>query len=422
MIRRNATYRVIFLLNLVLSICSLQAIYAQQYINIDQVQSVLQSSNPVFAPVQTFVQESFSLDSTYIFINERVSDQPEWKINARLIYEYDLTYSKTTVYKSSIEGSSWTEVSRERLQYRPDGMVLESLLQVYDRSSNKYKHSQLESYDYNYLGYLSSVLTSSWEVDAWIPRTQVSHRYNDNFNLSEKINFTWIDSSGVWEPMVKVSFAYSPDENLTEETSHIWNADRLEWEANNQIWFIYDENNELIEEVSSLWSVEYQNFVPSVVTQLEFNALGQLELVSPSFLGEGGGNEIQAAAATYTNDGNLAELVVKGWDSDAQQWLPVTREENYWSSSLSGGESARSRDIVCRFVNPYTTGLPWFCENLKSSVIYSVKIFDMMGRLFHSHHFEGGSPFRIHTPLKPGFYMVVIEGGLDLHTEKILVR
>jgi hypothetical protein len=127
-------------------------------------------------------------------------------------------------------------------------------------------------------------------------------------------------------------------------------------------------------------------------------------------------------SANYDAEGNLNQVLEVLWDEDSQEWENFKRHTHYWSKRYTGNLDTRPDKIMCRFENPHTVGQPWFCESLKHDVVYSFEVYDLLGRLHYSGEFEGQDGFRIERSIPPGVYLAVIRGGLDVHTEKVVLR
>ncbi|HLV53709.1 MAG TPA: T9SS type A sorting domain-containing protein, partial [Cryomorphaceae bacterium] len=77
--------------------------------------------------------------------------------------------------------------------------------------------------------------------------------------------------------------------------------------------------------------------------------------------------------------------------------------------------------IRCYYANPYTIGSIWKCDGLKQNVQYVMDVYDLQGRVRLNVPIPEDGTFRIMGRLDEGMHLMTIRGGLDIHTEKVLI-
>lgn len=376
----------------------------------------------------------FLLDSTYVyeaFTADTAGSVEEWLLKERALHHYDGDGLENVLVRSLFDGEDWHLSERLEFTYRAGNDLEKTLKKVWSEDLQDWvKHEQL-TYSYTYAGRELEVLTEAWMTDRWTATSLSEKFYGDEDQLKRHITSRWSGDAFDWIPEEQLLYTYEAHTELpVTERLQSWSDSLRTWINEAERRFVYDEDDNIIEAVESTWSVELGDFVPVVFTEWAYNNNGQQEDVfSKPLDGFDSGNAetvmnipIFGSSATYNDDGNLNQLVTQEWDKDNETWQPVRYEKNFWSHYISGNAAVTDPDITCVYANPHTIGLPWYCESLKREVQYTLELFDITGRLYYADTFMGGNTFRIKRNIPSGMYIALITGGLDRHTEKVIIR
>jgi hypothetical protein len=369
--------------------------------------------------ISDLFQSRFLKDSTYKYVP---SAEVEWRLAEKQVYFYDHLGRVQKEERANFTEGVWYKNVRITNVYQEGSLIASEHEDVWDQFNQSWKVNLKRNYEYTSENLLSVLIESKWENDLWIPNIKKEYAYN---YLREPISETtwqrdligsdwlpdsrvlfqynsynqvkrrtvqqWDDSLQVWVNLQSTSFTYTDGDKLVSTTSLVWDETQMEWIEAKRISIIYDEDGKIlgIEEVS-------------------------LDSVEPL--------SVSSENAQYDQEGNLNSIILNLWDSEDGEWEEAKKEVHFWSEYYVPTNQGGENEIQCFFSNPYSAGLPWFCESLKTNINYSLEVYDMQGRLHFADQFRGGSVFRIDRELEPGFYTVLIRGGLDVHSEKILIR
>ena len=187
--------------------------------------------------------------------------------------------------------------------------------------------------------------------------------------------------------------------------------------------FNFDNEDNLVSSTTRTWDKFSGAWVNNSVVSIEYNSEGQ-QLRSGEEILDADNNATpnQSDIVDYDTSGNVNQRVISYWDDELGSWEVYQKQINFWSQYIRGNLHTAEKEIRCVFSNPYTIGLPWYCESLKPDVVYTLRVYDLLGRAFYSDQFLGSSSFRINQHLEPGYYIFEISGGLDKHYEKVYVK
>lgn len=372
-----------------------------------------------------FFQEQFLRDSTYVFSLPEVGSntgEPEWQISERCIYNYNNKGQVTTRMLSSLEDEIWIPSVLYTFNYNDRNELVNTLKSLWNVQLQTWEKQERDQFFYNFFGAEYETRKYRWLEDIWVPISRELKSYDTAQNLRAEVIYKWNAIENDWNPALRMLYTYDEQSLVAAETIQLWNPDIADWENQSSSDFVYDANNQLVETVASTWDSGLEVFTPEVVTIMDYNDFGMPEATESVSINETGQEGLTSLSAAYSNEGTLDRLYTQRWDAGTSAWEPYRYEEHYWSRYLTGNINATTGSIACQFVNPYEMGMPWYCNSLKEDLQYDVLVYDLLGRLYFQTQFQGGHTFNIRGAIPPGLYMVVIQGGLDMHTEKVLFR
>lgn len=372
-------------------------------------------------PNQIFKQ-IYLRDSTHSYVPQDASEDSEWILDSKEIFTYSNQGNRTiTVRSKRIEGE-WKNELRIVNAYDSDNKLSVRQSLSWSDSTSEWLNSTRLQYHYNFLGQESEVVTQKWIKGAWKFSERIEKIFADTDLIDTQISYIWNDLEHEWLEKERTLYAYSDSDLLDEVTFQVWNDSTSTWTNLTLSAYTYDENDQLIETEYSSWDESSDRYVANVLILVSYNEKGQVTGTNQTTLNGEVADLFVSQQAQYDEDGNLGDVLHSQWDAENEEWDVLKKLTHFWSRKFVGTLDGNDSKIDCNFANPYTIGLPWYCESLKENITYSVDVYDLMGRLYYSNTFSGGSSFTIHQQIPPGMYSVVIRGGLDQHTEKVLIR
>ncbi len=362
----------------------------------------------------------FLKDSTYIYSIDE--EDGSWNQDERLLFGYDIQGRILTETSFLKQDSKWGNNLLKEHLYGSNGNLETRLTRSWQEQEKTYIASEREHFYYNYLGLIEEEITEIIADEEWDLSGKTNYLYTTFGSISEKTQYNWNNELISWDPSLRVIFDYGQGENLLSETYQIWDDSSSNWVNDVSRNFSYDDQNRLIGSTRSSWNTQTQAWVSDMVQSLSYNEKGQLQS-SQQFTVTNGGNEASVSVdAEYDDDGNLGTTLFRNWNPELGEWVPVRRHDHYWNRYITGNLNSTKDEITCFYSNPHVPGLPWFCESLLVGEEYVLTVYDQTGRLHHEQIIVGGSTFRLESALENGLYVVVVRGGLTVHSEKVLVK
>lgn len=374
--------------------------------------------------VSDVIEKSFLRDSTrtYEFNNE--ASQVSWELVSSESFTYDEFGKEISKISKIINGDLYRNDMRWDNFYGLGAEVVEQNESVWSPISEDWSPTYKRQYSYNHRGQELDIFGYAYVDDMWEPDSRTSFDYNQDDNVSEETVYEWDNESGLWQEHIRTLFTYNNRASILSEVNQIWNDSLMQWENSFSRLFEYNSENQVTSTVRRDWDESVQGWKNISVLSLMYNDKGQVSSSQRDYVdAENSLSQPEhSESATYSEEGNLGELVHSVWNENSGTWDTYQKEVHFWSEYVQGNLDETEREIDCLFANPYLLGLPWFCDNLKSDVNYIVEVYDQWGRLFFQDNIQSKATFRLNGNIPPGMYNVIVRGGLDYHTEKVLIR
>jgi len=362
----------------------------------------------------------FFKDSTYFFS----SSYPEGNFNLDKKIEFIRNSQGNAIVELEFKRKQglWVQDKRHEHSLNSTGLTEFKRSQIWSPQDESFLNHQRYFYSYNGLNLVQSETIEIFIEEEWLSLERIIYTYNDQGSVTEELNAYWNTETMAWIPNQRVQYAYNENDILLSETVQFWLDESQAWENFSFKGFVYNDDNQLISLIESRWDNSFERWEESSFQALSYTALGQLMNASTYASREFQDEAQNSLEASYDDHGNLNEVIFKVWDSDSQEWTSAEKQMHFWSEHVIGNLGSSSREITCFYNNPHIVGLPWLCQGLMKGETYQVSIFTHTGELHHIQQFIGGHTFRIAKSLPNGLYLVVIDGGLTRHTEKVLIR
>ena len=360
-------------------------------------------------------------DSSYFYLNTD-SLFNDWTLNERAVYEYDNQGREYIRNISGFNEGSWIKKQQVRSSYISDFLNTRQEFAWMDAENQWIAHTK-HIYDYNYIGLVNEIKTLSFKDPEWIANTKTNFEYNSEFLVEIESRYFWDDELNEWSPDSRNLYVYNEGQDLSKDVLQVWVDSIGDWVNKTSEIFNFNNSAHLVSSTKRVWDNLQQAWINNSIFSIEYNAEGQ-PLNSAIEVLDSHNNAIptQTNSANYDGLGNVDQLLTSFWDDETGTWEVYQKQINFWSEYIYGNLHKAEKDIRCVFANPYTIGLPWYCESLKPDVLYTLRVYDLLGRTFYSDQFLGSSTFRITQHLEPGYYIFEISGGLDKHYEKVYVK
>jgi len=359
-------------------------------------------------------------DSTYIFL---MNDEDQWAMDKKHVFLYDNQGRMTIDRQDSYVGGKWHPVGRVELDYNASGLLSQRLNTLWSPIEKEFENESREHFFYNLAGRVEEKLIETSNQGQWNVSEKRTFVYNSIYLKTRETIFDWDQAELDWNPISRTLYNYNDKNRVISETIQVWVDTLASWVNQFTRDFTYDNSDQLISTTRSAWNTSIGDWVGQSVVALSYNEKGQLESTEQFSLNQEETEGIESIEAEYDDNGNLDLTVFQEWNTDEDVWEPYERHVHFWSEYLTGNLFDGKEDVQCFYANPYTVGLPWYCEGLLSDEIYTLSIFDLQGRLHHRQVIRGGDTFRPGGgDLESGLYLITLSGGLTQHTEKVLVR
>ncbi len=366
------------------------------------------------------LQASFLRDSSQTFDMTEDYNSVNWELVNSMSYQYDQFGKELSRVFKSVSNQVWRNTKRWDNFYSFGSEIAERNESVWSAELTSWTPIYKLQYTYNHRGQELDILGFEKTENGWEPNQKTTYEYDLNDFVSNETVFDWNEELVNWIANSRIVYTYNNRHSVSSETSQIWNDSLGVWENRYSRVYVYDTENRIESSVRREWNHLEQQWIELSTLSLFFNEKGQLsrsELIDDASFAPP-----HSENASYSDEGNLGELIHSVYNEDSDSFEPYEKELHYWSEHVQGNLIDGGSEIDCKFANPYLLGLPWYCDKLKSDVIYSVEVYDLWGRLFYEDTFESNATFRLNGDIPPGLYSVVIRGGLDYHTERVLIR
>lgn len=364
--------------------------------------------------------QRFLRDSTYFF--EKQESNIDFELFKKIIFDYDNQGRLLVENEFENKVDIWKKSVKRSFNYNDDGFVEYSISERWDAFSEEFENHQRTFFARNYLGLVSEEIVEIYEADEWLPYSKDEYLHNDDNKIAEELIFRWDLTSMAWQPQRRKLFEYNENNKLRSEVQQVWVDTLGVWLNTSSQDYEYNDENQLVNLLQSIWNQGLEEWVEQSFQALSYTLLGQVENANSYDVFDSDGDAKESVEATYDDYGNLNTTLFKEWNPEQDEWNSYEKHVHFWSQYLIGNLDYTNKNIECFYANPHTVGLPWYCNSLLNSETYSLSVFDHNGVLHHSQQFRGSDTFRLTKNLNNGLYMIVITGGLTVHTEKVLIR
>lgn len=377
-----------------------------------------------YFPKGDIIKTNYLRDSTYVFMSDSDIDS-NWNLRDRYIYSYDNQGRVVESVHSLLSDSmKWKFDNRLQNRYSEDQYLISQEEDYWDVKTKKWLPILRRTYSYNVVGLEDLIITEKRNANKWQLDSKVEYTYNSAYDITEEIVFARNVEDEDWDLVSRYLYSYFDNEKIKQEIYQLWNDSLEKWLNQRSQLYKYNNSDLLISTIKSNWDSNEKDWNSLSVISLTYNEKGQVMASNQNHYSTdvAGGVPIQSQESNYDTNGNIGQVVNSVWNTESKSWDLFQKQVHFWNKYVNGNLNQATDNIECLFANPYVLGFPWYCESLKANVPYTIEVFDLYGRKFFSNTFTNKSTFRITGSIPDGFYIVVIRGGLDYHTEKILIR
>jgi len=368
--------------------------------------------------LNSIASSNFLKDSTYVF----KKNSGTWILNSRAVFNYDVQGNEISLIESGLVDDLWIAKKKIEKAYDSAQNLTYQRTSEWSNEQLDWLFSERKDFEYNTVDILEREINWVRIEDLWKKNQKVEYSYFESYLLESISEFDWEEEIEGWVPTERTLFEYSADEVLNREVLQVWVDSLDSWLNFTARDYSYDENNQLISTTRSSWSPAEQGWVNISMISLFYNDKGQIQSTRQIDLSPSNDDNLVSQDVSYDDQGNPGETITSNWNPEEGEWESITKRVHFWSENITGNLDSRSTNIDCAFMNPYILGLTWNCSSLKDNVLYSVEVRDLMGRKFFQDQFLGNRAFRIDGAIPPGVYLVIIRGGIDVYTEKVIIK
>jgi len=371
-----------------------------------------------FLSYNSIASEDYLRDSTYVF-NE-VDDS--WLLKSKMVYDYDSQGNEISKLESAKEEHSWVNLTKIEKAYNSTQLLSYERTSIWNEDYDEWDFHERRDLFYNSINLLDQEIAHIRDGQLWKKDKKMEYGYSESYNIEHISKYRWQELVDEWVPTERTLFEYNQNEMLEREIIQFWNDSLDMWFNAISRDYRYDDSNNLVSTTRSNWSLTGQRWIGISMISVTYNEKGQIKATRQVDLGSSAEQNLTSQEVSYDNDGNLGETIISTWNPESDEWETVNKQVHFWSENLTGNLGSSSDNIDCVFMNPYFLGLNWKCSSLKDDVLYTVEVYDLWGRRFFANQFMGNRAFRIDGNIPPGVYTVVIKGGIDVHTEKVIIK
>ncbi|MGB6036246.1 MAG: T9SS type A sorting domain-containing protein, partial [Cryomorphaceae bacterium] len=342
----------------------------------------------------------------------------------KVFFEYDNQGRLLVENEFENKEEAWLKSIRRIFTYDTDGFVEYTVNKQWSSSDEKFENNQRTFFHRNYMDLVTQEIVENYSVDSWTLSLKREYLYNDQNMISQEVSFDWHEQQQEWQPEMRKIYEYNQSKDVVSEIYQIWMDTMAVWVNASLRDYEYNDDRQLVNLRESKWNHTLEKWISESFQALSYTPLGQIENASSydAFDDDGSSDALESVEASYDENGNLNMTVFKEWDAEQNSWSPYEKHIHFWSQYLIGNLDQTDNEIECLYANPHTVGLPWHCNGLLQNETYNLSVFNHNGVLHHSQQFRGSDTFRLTKSLEKGLYMVVITGGLTIHTEKMIIR
>ncbi|MEM9051791.1 MAG: T9SS type A sorting domain-containing protein [Bacteroidota bacterium] len=359
-------------------------------------------------------------DSTYIY--KKASADVEFVLEKKLEFNHDNQGFVNEELEYLILNDSWRLSKKNNFQYNPSGTIEYRITRNWDDEASLFVNSERRFYNSNNYGLVETEVVEVFILEHWRSFRKYTYQYNANLEIEEELKYLWNEELMNWSPSQKIVYTYNNNNTLNSELTQVWIESSQSWVNETISDFYYNDRNQLINLTESNWNPSAGEWEEKTFQSLTYTTLGQIEDATIFDFPNVASGAQESVEASYDQNGNLNTTVFRRWDIDQDLLVNAEKQVHFWSEQFVGNLTSNVEGVTCFYNNPHIVGLPWFCEGLMKNEVYQLSVFDHTGVLHHQQEFKGGDTFRISNQLQNGLYLVIIEGGLSRHSEKVLIR
>lgn len=167
-------------------------------------------------------------------ISTRLSEEDEWELDERYVYEYDDDGNMTLEHGFLYLGDGWSDFTQRVYEYE------EGLLRVMTYSLYVYAEGwtpwDLYNYSYDENGRCVEMITSLWDEEQWHENDKYVYEYDDNGNrIRETVSDHYLNDEWVYSS--KREFEYDVNHNCTAIKAYQYSNG---WNDHGYINYTYD--------------------------------------------------------------------------------------------------------------------------------------------------------------------------------------
>jgi hypothetical protein len=357
--------------------------------------------------------------------------------------------------------------------YNSSNQELQSIMQVWDSSSQAWVNSYMMQYTYLTSGQMSEQLTQTWNTSSndWVNSQKTEYSYNSSGFATGYIAYNWNGTTSQWVPNMQAIYTNSSSGLPMQKLYQQWNSGTSSWDNSSLDTYQYNGNNQLLESTDQVWNISssswvnnwmqtntyFLNGIQDTMYQYYWNpnasdwlasyysqndSLGYIiEYYSKSIdwttyayisgyrflyfynsqyqpteyqhydLNIATNNWDLSSHHLYTYDGNGNNTVEldQNYNDTTDSYENEDKVDHFYSFTTGVFNSPRPSS-VCYYENPLPKGKPIQCPNLQNGKNYQVNLYSIKGQLVYSTLIHAGESLYLPQTLTEGPYFLKIFG------------
>ncbi len=388
------------------------------------------------------------VDSTYCFnVNQESGEEfptnrqynAEYNEDGRILLQFDQVY---------IEGN-YVNTDRRHFTYGVGEFLTESRHEVWDGETNAWTNSDRILFTYNpaaeayseyiYQNFINGNWVNSsrtvdthnathqkldktegylWENGAWVKDFEFIYSVNITTLNTVATLFKKRNDAGVLANSSR-TFSEFDDSGMNEvRVNHETFQDGV-WVPSSRTDRAFDGENRVVSDIQSYYDVNNETYIPQTKLETEYNAGGEIGLISGFGYDDAQGVFIPSYRTTYSYDANDNFTEFSNEIYQNETWVYTGRCELFWSLYQVNATRNFTNLFDCKIPNPYRNGQSFTCDFDQKA---ELKIFDLSGVLIEAKTVDLNNRIRIKGGLNPGLYIVLLQNDNGiLYRKKITI-
>lgn len=316
-------------------------------------------------------------------------------------------------------GTDWVNDSRTLNGVSSSGDIESIINQTWDGSA--WENVNRSIFSYNAAADNDKLTNELWDGSDWNPDFQIFYAYNTEHLLVASIFQKWDTNVGNYVNINRIFRSYFTGTTLiSEETAEIWNVNLTTpgWEASSRLTFEYDGNSNQLSRLREAWNAVEEIYVNAEIVEESYSAEGDnLSSITKVWQSEMWVNQGKVDRE-FDEASNLTVFRFSFWSGT--DWVEASHCDFFYTLTIVDDVTEVLQNINCTMPNPFSNGQSILCENLPQNENYDLKVYNLNGELKVAQPFDSQIDV---SKFSKGLYFFTIENkGTIVFKNKVVIE